>query len=287
MPRYNSPLRYPGGKASLSRFFSAVLKSNGMRGGTYVEAYAGGAGAALELLMSEHVQQIVLNDADPCVFAFWDAVLNSKEELVELIRETPITIDEWRRQRDIYREESVHSRLEVAFATFYLNRCNRSGIIANGGPVGGLAQDGNWNLDARYNRDDLISRIARIYALRDRITVYNLDAIHFLKTVTHRGRELDNTLVYLDPPYYLKGRQLYLSYYRERDHRTLASYLTSRKSLHWILTYDAVPRIRHLYRDCHTIQFCLSYSARERRTGHELLIYRDDLIIPHRHLLAA
>jgi DNA adenine methylase len=287
MPRYKSPLRYPGGKASLSRFLSDVLSSNGIKDGTYAEPYAGGAGAALELLMSERVQRVVLNDADPSVVAFWRAVLNSKEQLIRLIRDTPITIEEWKHQRDIYRKQRAHSRLKVAFATFYLNRCNRSGIIANGGPVGGLEQKGKWRLDARYNTEALIDRIERVHAYRDRITIYNLDAIEFLKSVTVRGRQLDSTLVYLDPPYYEKGCQLYLNYYREQDHQMLARYLKSRSSLHWILTYDAVPQIRRLYQGCRKILFHPSYSARERTNGCELLIHRDDLTIPRKFLIAA
>jgi DNA adenine methylase len=287
MPRYKSPLRYPGGKASLATFFSDVLTANGIEDGIYVEPYAGGAGAALDLLMSDQVQRVVLNDADPCIFAFWCAVLHSKERLVKLIRDTPVTIEEWKRQRDIYRRQSAYSRVRVAFATFYLNRCNRSGIIANGGAVGGLAQAGAWRLDARYNKEDLISRIELIHEYRDRISVYNLDAIKFLQAVTRPCGDLNRTLVYLDPPYYVKGCQLYLSYYQDSDHQGLARYLTSRRSLRWILTYDAVPQISDLYRECHKTQFHLSYSARERRSGCEFLIYRDDLIIPRQHLMVA
>jgi len=280
MPNPKSPLRYPGGKASLSVFLSEVLDQNGIKDGAYAEPYAGGAGAALELLMAEHVQQIILNDADPCVFSFWHAVLNQTEELIRLIRETPVTIDEWRHQREVYRQHTRHPRLSVAFATFYLNRCNRSGIIANGGPIGGLAQEGEWTLDARYNTEELISRIERIHFYGDRITLYNLDAIDFLRTVMPRGRHLDNTLIYLDPPYYLKGCQLYLNYYAHQDHARLATYLMGRRSLRWLLTYDAVPQVETLYSGCHQVEFYLSYSAHTRKEGRELLIHRDDLVVP-------
>lgn len=149
MSKAHSPLRYPGGKSVLSDLLADAIALNGLQDGVYVEPYAGGAGAALALLFGEHVQSIVLNDADPCVYAFWDAVLNKKDDFIRRINETPVSIEEWQHQRDIYRNQQRHSRIKVAFASFYLNRCNRSGIMVNGGPIGGIGQSGKWKIDAR------------------------------------------------------------------------------------------------------------------------------------------
>lgn len=261
MPIANSPLRYPGGKAVLSDFLGDVLAINGLQDGIYVEPYAGGAGAALNLLFAEHVQRIVLNDADPCVFAFWNAILHRKGDFIRRLQETPVTIDEWKRQREIYRQQTRHSRIKVAFASFYLNRCNRSGIIVNGGPIGGLEQTGKWKVDARFNRNELLRRIEKIHLYRDRIDVYNMDAIEFLNNVIGRFDCLDNTLIYLDPPYYVKGSQLYLNHYRHEDHSRLATFLRQQANFRWLLTYDNVPEISKLYQDCQCTPFNLSYSA--------------------------
>jgi DNA adenine methylase len=285
MPIANSPLRYPGGKAVLSDFLGDVLAINGIQDGTYVEPYAGGAGAALNLLFAEHVQRIVLNDADPCIFAFWNAILHRKGDFIRRLQETPVTIDEWKRQRSIYQEQSRHSRIKVAIASFFLNRCNRSGIIVNGGPIGGLVQSGKWKIDARYNRNELLRRINKIHLYRDRIDVYNMDAIEFLRNVVGRFDRLDNSLIYLDPPYYVKGAQLYLNHYRHEDHFRLATFLRKQGNLRWILTYDNVPEINNLYQGCQCIPFNLSYSAHGRRMGSELLIHQDKLIVP-RELLS-
>lgn len=280
MAAVNSPLRYPGGKAILSEFLADVIESNGLQDGAYVEPYAGGAGAAFNLLFGEHVQRIVLNDADPCIFAFWKAVLNRKDELIRLIKETPVTIDEWKRQRDIYRHQARHSRINVAFASFYLNRCNRSGIMVNGGPIGGFDQRGKWKLDARYNRTELIRRIEKIHLYRDRIEIHNLDAIDFLKNVVAQSEEIRNTLVYLDPPYFLKGRELYLNHYQPEDHAQLAAFI-KRQGFRWIMSYDDMAEIRSLYEDCNTIPFLIDYSAHSRKQGKELLVYMDDLVLPY------
>lgn len=280
MPVASSPLRYPGGKASLTGLLAGVMVANGLQDGTYVEPYAGGAGAALNLLFGEHVQYIVLNDADPSIYAFWDAVLNQKDEFVRRLREAPVNMDEWRRQRDIYRQHNSHSRLEVAFATFFLNRCNRSGILAGGGPIGGVSQAGKWRLDARFNKDALVERIEKIHLYRDRIEVHNLDAIDFLRSVVARRTDLDKTLVYLDPPYYVKGKDLYLNYYRPADHATLASFIQQQRGLRWIMTYDDVPQIRLLYAQCAAVTLGVDYSAHTRKRGHELLIRGANLVVP-------
>lgn len=285
MPIANSPLRYPGGKAVLSNFFADILAVNGLRDGVYVEPYAGGAGAALNLLFGEHVQRIILNDADPCICAFWEAVLYRKDDLIGRLEETSVNIQEWKKQRDIYRNHSRHSRIKVAFATFYLNRCNRSGIMVNGGPIGGFEQGGKWKLDARFNLAELTRRIAKIHLYRDRITVYNLDAITFLKKIVSRSNDIDDTLVYLDPPYFIKGSEMYLNYYRSKDHANLAAYIRRQSDFLWIMTYDDVPEIRQLYKGCSSIAFELAYSAHSRKKGREICIYGPGLDVPHDGIL--
>ena len=162
-----SPLRYPGGKQILARVLAHLIKVNGREGGVYVEPYAGGAGAALSLLYGEFVRQIIINDKDPSIHAFWDAVLNKTANLSKLVRETPLTVEEWQRQRQIYLASKKHSALRVGFAAFYLNRRNRSGIIGNAGVIGGQKQTGKWKIDARFNREDLVARIQRVAQYRD------------------------------------------------------------------------------------------------------------------------
>lgn len=280
MPVVHSPLRYPGGKAVLSGFLADVIAANDLQDGVYVEPYAGGAGAALALLFGEHVQRIVLNDADPCVFAFWNAVLNRKDDLIWRLNETPVTLDEWRTQRDIYRAQQRHSRIKVAFASFYLNRCNRSGIMVNGGPIGGVGQTGKWRLDARYNKDELARRIEKIHLYRDRIEIHNLDALAFLRDVVGKSDALDETLVYLDPPYYVKGSELYLNHYQPEDHAQVARFIKRQTGYRWLMTYDNVPEIRKLYADRDTVDFDLRYSAHTSKLGSELLIFSRNLVMP-------
>ena len=96
--------------------------------------------------------------------------------------------------------------LNSALQRFYMNRTNRSGII-KGGVIGGLEQNGNWKLDARFNKDNLIKRISKIVERKDGIHIYNKDVSSLVKNYLPKYE--DNAFVYFDPPYFGKGKQLY------------------------------------------------------------------------------
>jgi DNA adenine methylase len=274
-----SPLRYPGGKQILARVLGHLIRLNDRDGGIYVEPYAGGAGAALSLLFGEYVKRVVINDADSRVYAFWDAALNRTDELLKLIRETPLTVEEWKRQRQLYLKPGRASKVRVGFAAFFLNRCNRSGIIGNAGLIGGLNQTGKWKIDARFNRDDLARRVERIARYRERIELFNLDATELLKTEMPKPSWADRAFVYLDPPYYSKGSQLYLNHYTPAAHAALADYL-SEVTFPWVMSYDNALQIRKLYAGYRQVSFNLGYSAREWKIGKELLIIPDHVRFP-------
>jgi DNA adenine methylase len=263
----------------LSKLLAHLIELNGTTEGIYAEPYAGGAGAALSLLFGEHVESIMINDADPRIADFWRALLCHTEAFVELVESTPLTVEEWRKQRETY-QNCRRSCLKVGFATFYLNRCNRSGIIATGGPIGGIRQKGKWKIDARFNRAELVRRIKKISLFRDRIRLFNLDAIEFLRCHVNKQKSSKPVFAYLDPPYYAKAEDLYLNYYGPEDHAKLAAYLGKNSKFNWVLSYDNVPPIRKLYAANRSLRFNLNYCARERCKGKELMIFKDRVRFP-------
>lgn len=267
MRQFNTPLRYPGGKGRLTQFIANTMDANGLTGGHYAEAYAGGAAIAVALLKLEYASHIHINDLNRSVYAFWHCVLHDTEALCRRIRRTRVSMAEWRRQRAVQDLADVEM-LDLAFSTFFLNRTNRSGII-RGGVIGGKQQSGHWKLDARYNKDDLIGRIERISALRSRISLYQCDAAKFivdvLPTVPRR------TFVYLDPPYYVKGKGLYEDHYEHDDHAEIAD-LVSGIRQPWVVSYDNVDPIRQLYQKQRQFFFGLRYSAQSRYEGSEILV---------------
>jgi DNA adenine methylase len=231
------------------------------------------------LLFQEQVSSLLLNDADTSIYSFWDAVLNATDPLQKLVRDTPLTVKEWTRQRAIHSDPRNHSPLQLGFATFYLNRCNRSGIIKKAGMIGGRSQAGKWKIDARFNRAQLCERIGRIAMYKDRIRIFNLDAVDFLKSNVAIASVAAKVFIYLDPPYYVKGQQLYLNHYLPSDHKALAEYLKEAPFL-WVMTYDSVPQIRRLYAGLRQLPFTLGYSARDRRIGKEVFISRHSVLLP-------
>lgn len=269
-----SPLRYPGGKGSLYPRLRSIVRANGLTNGTYVEPYAGGAGAALALLITGEVRQVVINDLDPAVYAFWRAVVFKSQEFSMLIREAKLSIEEWQRQKQIYRSSGDGDYLAYGFSTFYLNRTNRSGVL-NGGPIGGLDQTGNYKIDARFNRDALTERVRLIGLHKDHIAVECMDGAELIR----QYGDLDDTLIYVDPPYFEKAGTLYLSKFADSDHVSLASCLNSLPDRRWVLTYDNVPKAAELYSDRRTEVFSLHYSAHRVMQATELMIFSDSLTV--------
>ena len=275
-----SPLRYPGGKARIAPFLADLIDLNNLRGGAYFEPYAGGAGAALALLDSGAVSKIFINDIDPRIHAFWKAVLDESDRLIDSIFDVELSLDEWKRQRQICEHPKGASSFDLGFSAFYMNRCNRSGIIVGAGPIGGYQQQGKWKLDVRFNREGLAERILEIQKRRSAIHISSTDAIDFLKKSLPRGNKRKEAFVYLDPPYVAEGGRLYHNVYQSNDHRKVANYVRKQKTLHWVMSYDYHPLIRELYSDQCVSGLPVLYSLQKKRTESELIITPPQLSLP-------
>lgn len=273
---FYSPLRYPGGKGKLSGYIQKLVELNGISDGTYIEPYAGGAGVALSLLFNEYMSNIIINDLNKSIYAFWYSTLYHTEELCRLIYDTPVTLEEWFIQKAVQESEN-QTILQLGFSTFFLNRTNRSGIL-RGGIIGGKEQTGNWKLDARFNKKDLILRIEKIGGYKDRIGLYNLDASELINSILPALPK--RALVYLDPPYFNKGPELYQNNYGKSDHGNLAELITTGIKQNWIVSYDHTPEIISLYKLYRQITYSLNYSAADRYRGSEVMIFSESLRIP-------
>ena len=272
-----SPFRYPGGKGKLAKFMAAVVRANGLSDGRYIEPYAGGAGIAWELLITGVVRRVLINDISPHIFAFWSCVLHHTDELCRQIRDLPLTVDEWDRQKEIFRRPDDASTLELGVSCFYLNRTNRSGIL-NGGVIGGRKQQGQWRMDARFNREDLVRRIMKIADCAGRIEVSCADAVEFLRERSDEFGEKD--LVYVDPPYFEKGRFLYYDAYGPGDHAEVAKFLAELHGPRWVVSYDDVDAIRSLYVFAAPLHYTIGYSARKRTQGREVMFFCKGMAVP-------
>lgn len=278
--RHVSPLRYPGGKAALTDFLAQTIELNGLSGCRYFEPFAGGAGAALQLLLRGVVSELHLNDLDPRITAFWNAALNESERFMDAILKVPVSIEEWNRQKEVCHNPRTSGPFELGFAAFYLNRCNRSGVILGAAPIGGYEQKGRWKIDARFYRERLAERVRTLAATRERIQVTEMDARDFIAKRLPRGNGWRRAFVYLDPPYYSKGSRLYMDSYGDRDHEDLARRVQRRTNLNWVLSYDDTDFVRRLYASCAILPNTLQYSLQRKRRVRELLIAPHHLQTP-------
>ena len=273
-----SPLRYPGGKAPFAPFIAKVMEVNSVKGGHYLEPYAGGAGVALELLFHGHAEHIHINDADPAVYAFWKAATEHSNELLSLLEATPITIEEWFRWRSVLREENKASLVEKGFATLFMNRTNRSGIL-KAGVIGGKSQTGDYKLDARFKKDVVSARIQKIAKRAESISVHCEDSLCLLNRCSEFLPK--KSLIYLDPPYYVKGKDLYRNYYEHDDHVGIAKTI-QRKNFKWpwVVSYDNTEEICAMYKLSRSLSYGLNYSAQLRYVGNEVMFFSKNIIVP-------
>ena len=271
MPVTHSPLRYPGGKTQLADFVANLIQINNMKNGTYIEPFAGGSGVSLQLLFDGIVDHIVINDYDKSIYSIWNAIINHTDQFIELIEETPITIEEWHNQKRIYTENRTYmNSLEGGFATFFLNRTNVSGIIS-AGPIGGQVQTSKYKIDCRFNKASLIKKIRAIAERKDSITLFRKDANQLVDIINDRYSP-DNTFIFFDPPYFLQGQNLYLSFISPKKHIQMKNSIERLNNFYWILTYDTAPQIAEIYSNvAQKYKYNLTYSANKKIKATEFL----------------
>lgn len=275
--RHKTPLRYPGGKQKLAPFIMEILETNQLIGGDYAEPYAGGAGVAMELLLTDKVDRVHLNDSSRAVYSFWYSVIRHTDDFCRRIESAKLNIEQWRLQREILAAPGRFSTLDLGFSLFYLNRCNRSGI-PTGGVIGGLKQQGKWRMDARFPKEELVARVKAIAAKKKRIKLKNWDAELFIQN--HVPTLPADSLVYCDPPYFKQGHRLYLSRYKSADHARLSRVIQRQLARPWIVSYDGVPEILEFYAKRRWFLYDLQYNAQRVHMGKEVFVFADTVQLP-------
>ena len=267
-----SPLRYPGGKNKTYPYVEYIVSNNTID--TYIEPYCGGAAVALKLLFNNKVKKIMINDFDRSIYAMWFSILNHTDEFIGMIAESKFTMDEWYRQKHIQNNKENENLLILGFSTFYLNRTNRSGVI-KGGPIGGIKQDGAYKLDCRFNKKVLIHKVNLISSKKNKIKLYNKDALEFIASNVSKTR---NSFTFFDPPYYKKGPGLYTNFYEHIDHLELSQHINKyMQNKKWILTYDVNDKIFDMYSDYEKFEYYLNYSAGSTKIGLEYIFLSNTL----------
>lgn len=276
---FYSPLRYPGGKNKLSKFIAKICVDNEING-HYIEPYAGGASVALYLLIEKKVKKITINDFDRSIYAFWHSILKNTKNFCDLIENTEVNIENWKKAKEVQKNKSKAKLLDLGFSTFFLNRVNISGII-NAGVIGGIKQTGKYKIDCRFNKSDLIERIKLIAQHKDNINLYNLDALDLIKKIKMEGAGKET--IFFDPPYYIKGSSLYMNHYRDDQHQEVSNEIKNIKDFSWIVSYDNTPEIEKIYQwvsENFIRKYSFNHSAYKSKEGKEVLFFSMNLLVP-------
>jgi DNA (cytosine-5-)-methyltransferase len=278
MPATKSILRYPGGKSQLADFVNHLFKINNIENPIYCEPFCGGAGIAFKLLLKGKVKSIILNDYDISVYSIWYAAIFESERFISKILQTDVSLDEWNRQHKIY--ESLKMRnvysFDLGFASFFMNRTNHSGIL-NGGPIGGKLQNSNYTLKCRFNKNTLIKKIKEISNYRDKIALFNLNGIDFIRNVIIANQAYE-VFIFFDPPYIGQGDALYKNNLSMTDHLQLAEAIQYLPNP-WITTYDTDSHIYQYYYNSKRFRYRLNYSAGIKRNEYEFLFSNPNISI--------
>jgi DNA adenine methylase len=263
-------VRYPGGKAKLINeiggFITAYYRLTGPR--PYCEPFFGGGSVGLHLMSCLTLPGAQLNDLDPGIAAIWQTIAGSPAELCDAISRFEPTADAFYDLRTRILTGTITESVQLALAKLAIHQMSFSGLgTMAGGPMGGRAQGSDDAVGSRWNAESLCGEVRRAHRLMaaSGAVVTNLD----FEEVLTASRE---AFLYLDPPYYVKGSELYQHAFTEADHLRLADGLR-RSTNPWILSYDDTPEVRELYAFAQVLEMTdLRYTINTSRTKGELLI---------------
>jgi len=239
-----SPLRYPGSKRRFATYIAEVIRLNDLKPKLFVEPFAGGASVSLQLLNDRVVQSIGLGEKDPLLASFWKVVFGDCEPLLQRVRETDVTIEEWVRLKSA----RARTDLDRAFACLYLNRTSYSGIMRDdAGPIGGYQQASKYAIDCRFPKATLVRRIQQANALKEKVAfVQSGDWLRTIEQAMTYDISPNEVFVYLDPPFFKAGPRLYRHFFTPENHEELYQYL-AKLDTPWLLSYDPAEAIVEMY----------------------------------------
>lgn len=283
-----SPLRYPGSKNKITPLIEKIITQNQINN-EFLEAFGGGAGLGLNLLINGKIKKLKINELDQGLYYFWYSVLYLTPILINVIEKTEINIQTWIKAKAIYSMKNKNKRINtyqivlIGSSVLILNRMNYNGIL-KGGLIGGYEQNGKYKMDSRFNKTKIINKIKLISQFKRQIKISNND---ILKLNTKTKPELINqnkeNIIYFDPPYYKNGKTLYTEYFNLKNHTQLAKKIKELK-LNWILSYDNNQKIKKLYDHIpktQTIEYNLKYSTGKEKKGKEIMFLSSNLKKPN------
>jgi DNA adenine methylase len=280
--------RYPGGKSKVRReIVDVISKTLGNNGITeYCEPFAGGLAIGLEFLkQNPHIESIGINDKDVGVAALWTSVIRLPGVLKRYVRDFIPSVEAF----DQYKHELLATDVipatdaEIAllgFKKLAIHQISYSGLgTKSGGPLGGRDQKSNYKIDCRWSPDYICKQIDKLNIFLGEFEVRNggCTSLDFEQVLAYQEKP---AILYLDPPYYDKGGELYQCSFSTKDHQRLANIL--KKSSHqWVLSYDDCPEIRSIYEwaDVKTLAVKCTINGTKDNEGERQVLTKTELLI--------
>lgn len=286
----SSFFRYPGGKSKLREQIVRTLSVQaGDRELQYREPFFGGGSIGLKLLQDNHqIKSIWINDKDIGIACLWTSVIRYLKQFQSRINDFVPSVAAFHEFKTYLSSlnvmpTSTDDIVDVGFKKLAIHQISYSGLgTKSGGPLGGEEQKSNYKIDCRWSPKYIRNKAEKLHRLFAGLKVHGNECtnLDFSEVISPSAPE---ALIYLDPPYYVKGNELYQHGFTEMDHRRLACALeTSRHT--WLLSYDDCPEIRDMYSwsAFHSLNVKYSITATKKGTKRlstekpELLIYPRD-----------
>lgn len=267
--------RFPGGKKKLRKnIISKLSEFSGYD--LYIEPFFGGGSIGLDFIKNSDVKSIWMNDKDFALSCLWTSVIKCPSLLKYYVRNFTPSVDlflEYKKYllSDLSFENKFSKIVEIGFKKLAIHQISYSGLgVKSGGPLGGIYQKSKYKINCRWSPEYICKNIDYYNNV-----FTNLDVKHNCCTFFDFEEVFKNkntSLIYLDPPYFEKGSELYQYSFLEEDHVRLSKILQETNH-HWLLSYDDCEQIRDLY-SWATIQECpVTYTINGSIKKQELLIY--------------
>jgi len=270
--------RYPGGKTKLS--LKIIDKINAQINNNeniieYREPFFGGGSIGLEFLKKspEHIKTIWINDYDVGISSLWSSIINHPAKLInEIMKFEPTVEDFYKFKYELENLEQLDNIVDIGFKKLAIHQISYSGLgVKSGGPLGGKLQKSEYKVNCRWSPKYICKKIVAVSELFNKFDI-KADKCTSYDFINALEDDSNLSIIYLDPPYYDKGNELYQFSFNEHDHIRLCEGLKKTKHS-WVLSYDDCKEIRELYQWATIEEISANYTIKGSRTKTELLIY--------------
>lgn len=228
--------RYPGSKDKHLKYLAPHLENFDFSEGV-LEPFAGTASVTFYLLANNKIPYYHINDIDEDIINVWKVIKKNPKQLISRVNSYLPNVNDFYK----FKEKLSGNQIERALQKIVLHQTSFSGLgKMSGGPLGGKQQAGKYTITSRWNPSRLSAGILECSKLLNSVSG-DITSVDWQTTINVYNDK--NIFIYLDPPYYKQGSQLYAD--GVIDHKLLSIVL--QKRLNWLLSYDNNPEVKKLY----------------------------------------